>query len=197
MRNDRVETTWDVTARADVRKRRTSSASHSAACRQILRAARQGTGIMDARTYVTYMLGVSHDRLREAVNGVSEADARRLLSGRLAPIVWQVGHIALVDGNYVRFAGGDSPVPARYVDLFKQGSGGEQDYPSLSDVRNVFDSTHRALTDRAGGANYQAPVDALSYKTVGEMFMYSGYHRGYHIGKIMTLRSLLGKAVVR
>jgi len=152
---------------------------------------------MDASTYVTYMLGVSHGRLREAVNGVSEADARRLMAGKLTPIVWQLGHIALVDGNYVRYAGGDSPVPARYTDLFKQGSGGEQDYPPLSEVWNVFDSTHRALTDRAGGTNYQAPVDALSYKTVGEMLMYSNYHRGYHIGKIMTLRSLLGKAVVR
>lgn len=154
-------------------------------------------GRMDARTFVTYMLGVSHDRLREAVDGVSETDARRVLAGRLTPIIWQVGHLALVDGIYVRRAGGDSPVPARYAELFKQGSGGEQDYPPLPEVWNVFGTTHRALIDRAGGADYQAAVDAPSYKTVGEMLMYSSYHRGYHIGKIMTLRSLLGKAVVR
>lgn len=152
---------------------------------------------MDEKTYVTYMLGVSHDRLREAVNGVSEADARRLLAGKLTPIVWQVGHLALVDGNYVRRTGGESPVPARFAELFKQGSGGEQDYPPLSEVWNVFDATHRALVDRAGGADYRQPVDAPVYKTVGEMLTYSSYHRGYHIGKIMTLRSLLGKAVVR
>ena len=152
---------------------------------------------MDEKTYVTYMLGISHDRLREAVNGVSEADAARVLAGKLTPIVWQVGHLALVDGNYVRRTGGESPMPARFAELFKQGSGGEQDYPPLSEAWNVFDATHRALVDRAAGVDYQKPVDAPSYKTIGEMLMYASYHRGYHIGKIMTLRSLLGKAVVR
>jgi hypothetical protein len=152
---------------------------------------------MDEKTYVTYMLGVSHGRLREAIDGVSDAEGRRVLAGKLTPIVWQVGHIALVDGNYVRRTGGESPVPARYAEVFKQGSGGEQDYPPLRDVWEVFDATHRALADRAAGVDYQAPVDAPSYKTVGEMLMYSSYHRGYHIGKIMTLRGLLGKPVVR
>ena len=151
----------------------------------------------DARANITFMLGVSHDRMREAVHGVSEADARRVMAGKLTPIVWQVGHVAIVDGNYVRRAGGDSPVPAHYTNLFRQGSGGEQDYPLLAEVWNVFDATHRALVDRVGGADFQAPVDAPNYKTVGEMLMYSSYHRGYHIGKIMSLRSLLGKAPVR
>ncbi|MHB8730923.1 MAG: DinB family protein [bacterium] len=152
---------------------------------------------MDAKTHVTYMLGVSHGRLREAIDGVSDADGRRVMAGKLTPIVWQLGHVALVDGNYVRRAGGESPVPARYAELFKQGSGGEQDYPPLSEVWTVFDATHKALVDRASGADYQAPIDAPSYKTVGEMLMYSGFHRGYHLGKIMSLRGLLGKVVVR
>jgi hypothetical protein len=152
---------------------------------------------MDTKSYVKTMLGVSHDRLREAVNGVSEADARRVMAGTLTPIVWQVGHIALVDGNWVRRAGGDSPVPARYAEVFKQGSGGEQDYPPLAEVWDVCESAHRALVDRADGADYETPVDAPSYKTVGEMLMYAPYHRGYHIGKIMSLRALLGKTVVR
>lgn len=152
---------------------------------------------MDAKAYVTRMLGLSHDRVREAIDGLSDADARRVMAGKLTPIVWQVGHLALVDGNYVRRAGGESPVPARYAELFKQGSGGEQDYPPLSEVWNVFDTTHRALADRAAGVNYDAPVDSPTYKTVGDMLLYSSYHRGYHIGKIMSLRGLLGKAVVR
>ena len=86
---------------------------------------------MDAKAYVTQMLNLSHNRVREAIDGVSDADGRRVMAGKLTPIVWQVGHLALVDGNYVRRAGGESPVPARYAELFKQGSGGEQDYPPL------------------------------------------------------------------
>ncbi|HLY22352.1 MAG TPA: DinB family protein [bacterium] len=152
---------------------------------------------MDAKGYVTQMLGLSHTRLREAIDGVSDADARRVMAGKLTPVVWQVGHLALVDGNYVRRAGGESPVPARYAELFKQGSGGEQDYPPLSEVWSVFDTTHRVLMDRASGADYEAPIDAPAYKTVGEMLLYSSYHRGYHIGKIMSLRGLLGKAPLR
>jgi hypothetical protein len=152
---------------------------------------------MDAKGHVTQMLTLSHTRLREAIDGVSDADARRVMAGKLTPVVWQVGHLALVDGNYVRRAGGESPVPARYADLFKQGSGGEQDYPPLSEVWSVFDTTHRALMDRAAGADYEAPIDAPAYKTVGEMLLYASYHRGYHIGKIMSLRGLLGKAPLR
>ena len=152
---------------------------------------------MDAKDYITKMLGLSHTRVREAIDGVSDADARRVMAGKLTPVVWQVGHLALVDGNYVRRAGGESPVPARYAELFKQGSGGEQDYPPLAEVWNVFDTTHRALMDRAAGADYEAPIDAPAYKTIGEMLQYSSYHRGYHIGKIMSLRGLLGKAPLR
>jgi hypothetical protein len=152
---------------------------------------------MDAKGYVTQMLSLSHTRLREAIDGVSDADARRVMAGKLTPVVWQVGHLALVDGNYVRRAGGESPVPARYAELFKQGSGGEQDYPPLSEVWKVFDTTHRVLMDRASDADYEAPIDAPAYKTVGAMLLYSSYHRGYHIGKIMSLRGLLGKAPLR
>ena len=152
---------------------------------------------MDAKAHVTQMLNLSHNRVREAIDGVSDADARRVMAGKLTPIVWQVGHLALVDGAYVRRAGGESPVPARYAELFKQGSGGEQDYPPLSEVWSVFDSTHRALADRAADADYDKPVDSPTYKTIGDMLLYSSYHRGYHIGKIMSLRGLLGKAVVR
>lgn len=156
---------------------------------------------MDARSNVTYMLNLSHSRVREAIDGIADSDARRVLGGKLSPIVWQVGHLALVDGLYVARSGGESPVPGAYAEVFKQGSGGEQAYPPLSEVWNAFDAAHRALADRAAGAAYETPVPATAatpaYQTVGEMLQYASYHRGYHIGKIMSLRALLGKAVVR
>jgi hypothetical protein len=157
---------------------------------------------MDARGYVTQMLNLSHHRVREAIDGVTDAEARQVLGGRLTPIVWQVGHLALVDSIYVKRSGGESPVPPRYAELFKQGSGGAQEYPPLSEVWQVFDTTHRALADRAAGAEYATPLQpagtaAPAYKTVGEMLLYASYHRGYHVGKIMSLRGLLGKAILR
>ena len=154
---------------------------------------------MDAKGYVTKMLDLSHGRVREAIDGVSDAEARRVRAGNFTPIFGHVGHRSRVDGVYVRRAGVESPVPARYTELFKQGSGGEQDYPPLSDVRTVFDETHKALMDRAAGANYEGPIDApgSAYKTVGEMLLYASFHRGYHTGKIMSLRGLLGKNPLR
>jgi hypothetical protein len=158
--------------------------------------------MMDTRGHVTQMLTLSHNRVREAIDGVSDADARRVMAGKLTPIVWQIGHLALVESNWVRRAGGESPVPPRYAEVFKQGTGGEQDYPALSEVWTVFDTTHKAMMDRAGGAVYDTPLPPTGtatppYKTVGEMLLYASYHRGYHIGKVMSLRGLLGKSVVR
>jgi uncharacterized damage-inducible protein DinB len=152
---------------------------------------------MDARAYVRFALTLTHDRLHEAIQDVSEADARRVLAGRLSPIVWQIGHVAFVDGRNVGRAGGESPAPAHYANLFNQGTGGEQDYPTLKEAWTVFDAAHRALVDRAAGTDYQAPIDSPNYKTVGDMLVHTVYHRGYHLGKIMTLRSFLGKPVQR
>ncbi|MFN3286306.1 MAG: hypothetical protein ACK45F_08505 [bacterium] len=36
-------------------------------------------------------------------------------------------------------------------------------------------------------------MDAPHYRNVGEMLALSAYHRGYHIGKMTTVRALLGK----
>lgn len=151
---------------------------------------------MDARAYVGHVLTVTHDRLRQSIGDLSEADARHVLAGKLTPAVWQIGHLAYVDGNYVRRSGGQSPAPAHYENLFKPGTGGAQDYPTLAEVWKVFDAVNRALVDRAAAADYQTPVDAPAYTCVGEMLVYCGYHRGYHIGKLTTLRALLGKPVL-
>ncbi len=152
---------------------------------------------MDAAATIAQQLTVTHDRLRRAIDGLTEDDARQVLAGRLAPVVWQVGHLAYVDSNYVQRGGGSPPAPPHYADLFKPGTGGQQDYPPLGEVWSVFEGAQRGLLSVARAADLAAPLDFPAYKSVGEMLVYSCFHRGYHIGKIATLRALLGKPLPR
>src|SRR5579884_3380118 len=153
-----------------------------AACPRALgaRAFERSVHRMDAAATIAQQLTVTHDRLRRAIDGLTEDDARQVLAGRLAPVVWQVGHLAYVDSNYVQRGGGSPPAPPHYADLFKPGTGGQ-----------------RGLLSVARAADLAAPLDFPAYKSVGEMLVYSCFHRGYHIGKIATLRALLGKPLPR
>ena len=136
----------------------------------------------------------STDRFLQAVADVTpeEAVAR---PQDLTPIVWQVGHVAYYDAVLLRRAGFEVDIPAAYEQLFPIGSDGRGDLPSLDEVREFF---------RQGSARVAALLDdpeALArptqgtpnYGTLAEGVVYVMGHRGYHRGKIMTLRALLGK----
>ncbi len=150
---------------------------------------------MISRAMVAQQLNTSYERLKRAVEGISEEEARRVLEGRLAPIVWQVGHLAVVDAMFVQRGGGSTAVQPRYTELFKPGTGGNADYPALAEVGGVFSSVHRGLLGFAAEAEYAKPLESPSgaYTNVGEMLIYACFHRGYHVGKTATLRALLGK----
>ena len=150
---------------------------------------------MITRAMVTEQLDLYHKRLERALEGITEEEGRRVLGGCLAPIVWQVGHLAVVDALWVQRGGGSYTVLPRYSDLFKPGTGGEAEYPPLSEVWAAFSASHQALRAIADEADFAKPLEhpAGAYTSVGGMLVYACYHRGYHIGKTGTLRALLGK----
>lgn len=150
---------------------------------------------MITRDMVTQQLDLYHARLERALEGVTEEEARRVVAGCLAPIVWQVGHLAVVDAMWVQRGGGSYAVQPRYSDLFKPGTGGEAEYPPLGEVWNVFSESHHALRKMADESDFARPLEhpAGAYTSVGGMLVYACYHRGYHVGKTGTLRALLGK----
>jgi hypothetical protein len=149
---------------------------------------------MITRAMVTQQLDTSYVRLQRALEGVTEEEGRRVLAGRLAPIVWQIGLLAVVDASYVQRGGGSYTVQPRYPDLFKPGTGGEAEYPALNEVWAAFSGAHRALLKVADEADAR-PLEHPSgiYTNVGEMLIYACLHRGYHVGKTATLRALLDK----
>jgi len=148
---------------------------------------------MDGRDLLLYSLNVTHTRIQRCVDDVTEDEARSLPEG-LTPIVWQVGHMAVVDLNFARRADGTSAAPDGYQDLFKAGTGGEAAYPDLGEVKATMDRAQQALEAIARSADPAKSLDHQRFGNVGEMILFCCYHRGYHIGKMTTLRALLKKA---
>src|SRR2546425_11715770 len=85
---------------------------------------------MDPRSIVVYGLTASFTRVQRCVEDVSDSEAVQT-PHNLTPIIWQLGHLALSDGGFLRLAGGTSPAPELFKGLFKAGSGGPADCPPL------------------------------------------------------------------
>ena len=147
---------------------------------------------MDTQSVALYGLTATATRVLRCVEDVSDDEARRTPTN-LSPIVWQLGHLAQSDGGFLQRGGVVSPAPASFAELFKTGSGGSAIYPPLAEVRAVFEATQRELEKLARSADLTQRVDARNYGTLGEMLVFAAYHRGYHVGKMTTLRALLGK----
>ncbi|MDR7481314.1 MAG: DinB family protein [Armatimonadota bacterium] len=147
---------------------------------------------MDIRAVLLYGLTATHARLLRCLEDLTDDEARRTPHG-LTPIIWQAGHIALADAGFARRADGRTEPPAGYEGLFATGTGGPAAYPPLAEVRDAVNRGQGRLEEIARTADLAARVDARNYSTVGEMLAFATYHRGYHVGKITTLRALLGK----
>lgn len=149
---------------------------------------------MDATTrdLIIYGLESSFGRVIRCVDDVSEDEARAVPKG-LSPVVWQLGHLVVIDGGYLQRAGGAVEIPATYAGLFGTGTGGAAAYPPLREARGYFEAIQRALVEAARTTDLQRPVEGRSYRTAGEVLVFTGYHRGYHVGKMTTLRALLHK----
>ena len=152
---------------------------------------------MDKRALIQHNLATSQQILKRCLGDVTEAEASTLPEGILAPVVWQVGHLAFVDKHFIERAGATTAtkLPERYATLFKTGTGGAADYPPLSEALRAFDDTHEALVRVVAEADLEAPNEGTGriWNNIGEMFSFADVHRWYHIGKINTLRALLGK----
>lgn len=141
-----------------------------------------------------YGLNATQIRVHRCLEEISENDARRSPIPGLAPIVWQVGHLAWSDFGFARRADGRTEMPDGYEALFKPGTGGgDESYPSLDEVKEAFNHAHQALESAARTVDPDTPVETRNYGNVGGMLVFACYHRGYHIGKMTTLRALMKK----
>ncbi|HEV2284160.1 MAG TPA: DinB family protein [bacterium] len=151
---------------------------------------------MDDRTLILQQLALSHRLLKHTLNDITDEDAQRIPSAAVSPIIWHVGHVALVNFS---FAGGRDAVraklPETYPGLFATGTGGKADYPVFGTVVKALDDSGAALAATVADADLSTPAEGPfdAWHNHAEMFAFSNNHRWYHIGKITTLRALLGK----
>jgi hypothetical protein len=158
---------------------------------------------MDDRALLQHQLTVSQQILKRSLHGISEEEARSTPNS-LSPIVWQAGHIALGDFGFARgdlgFVVGADVAPAGILPdnsaaLFKTGTGGAAAYPPFGDVVGSVDASHDALVRAVAEADLSTPNKGPGglWNTRAEAFAFAVTHRWYHVGKINTLRALLGK----
>jgi DinB family protein len=158
---------------------------------------------MDDRALLQHQLAVSRQILMRSLDGISDEEARKTPSD-LTPIVWQVGHIALANYGFARrnigfVVGADVPpsemLPGNSAALFKTGTGGPAAYPVFGDVVGSAEASQDALARAVAEADLSAPNEGPRGlgKTQAEAFAFAVTHCSYHIGKINTLRALLGK----
>lgn len=147
----------------------------------------------NARGLLADMLDGTFTRVQRVLTDITEEDGRAGPQG-LTPVVWQVGHIALTDSRALPRLAIPVQIPQTYEALFTTGTGGAADYPPLDSVVPVMAQVNTQLRQTAlKGDLDQAIEGTRSYRTAGEALVFLIYHRGYHIGKITTLRALLGK----
>jgi hypothetical protein len=158
---------------------------------------------MDDRALLQYQVAMSHQVLKRSLEGISDEEARRTPGG-LSPILWQAGHIALANFGFARGSlgfvlGRDvaplGVLPGNSAALFKTGTGGAASYPPFGDVAGSVDASHDALARAVAEVDLRAPNEGPggAWHTQAEAFAFAVMHGWYHIGKINTLRALLGK----
>ena len=153
---------------------------------------------MYSRALLTDKLRASHQALKACLADLSGDESQRIPSAAQAPpIIWHVGHVAVMNAYIARMAGtAESPVlPTEYAELFKMETGGAADYPPLAAVTRALDKTHEAVERAVAEANLDAPFEGPGerWTTLEGMFVFAHNERWYHIGAITSIRALLGK----
>ncbi len=148
---------------------------------------------MELQQMILGQLLATRQRILRCLEDLSDDEARRTPTGNLSPVIWQVGHLAWADAGYAGRADRAPTLPPAFEGLFKTGTGGVAAYPPLAQVTDAFNVAQQALEAVARSADLEQSLEARAYTNVGEMLIFACYHRGYHVGKMTTLRALLGK----
>lgn len=125
-------------------------------------------------------------------------------------LAWQVGHLAasqcvLVHGRCFGVQAADH-LPAGFVERFGRGSkpsGNRGDYPSIAEIRAVFDRIHaealskmRSIAPSELTAATHGPAHPM-FENKGQCLAMASMHEAFHAGQIALTRRIFGKAPLR
>lgn len=130
--------------------------------------------------------------VHQVVADLTDDEAQRIFPPALAPVAWHVAHMATADGGVVARLGHADPRPQGWTERFTGDLKGG--YPSVAEALEAFDRAHRLLLDAIETVPLGTRIEgSRTYATFGDALAFVAYHRGYHIGKVATLRAMLGK----
>ena len=123
-----------------------------------------------------------------ALDGITESDALRVISPHSNHINWLVGHIVHCRYMLVNMLGVQQTNP--FEDLYWKASEA-QSFSTLSDISKEFFRISDLLKD--------ALLNPLgdNSKATPEMISFFIYHEAYHLGQIGYLRKALGMGVMK
>jgi hypothetical protein len=156
-----------------------------------------GMGLMGAARWFTETI----------IDGVTPAQWMHQVSPGANHVMFNVGHIALVDRQFLAAAGGQSTgVPDSYEALFAPGcepSDRADDYPSPSELLEVLRAARAELIEHfqgLSGSELLAPGDDERLADVASPIAlipgFASFHEGTHSGQILLIRRSLGLARV-
>ena len=139
------------------------------------------------------VLQVSAERLGAFIEDMSDQEVRARPQG-LAPVLWQLGHVAVTDARLANQAGEAVSIPEGWEKLFAMGSSGDGELPPREAVLGFLRDVSERLV-RLSQGDLARPIEGPQGRTdpLGYRLAFCLFHRGYHLGKVMTLRALLGK----
>jgi hypothetical protein len=152
-----------------------------------------GVESIAAREVLLMEIGRTNRILLRTLEDLSADELQRSPVSNLSPVIWQVGHVAATDAYFAGMCGADVTVSEEFRGLFGRNSGGPKPYPGLVDVKLVYDMGQQALEALTQSAEMGRAIESKNFKTVADALSFSCFHRGYHIGKICTLRALMGR----
>ncbi len=174
-------------------RREDSSVGTKIHMEEVSRMAKSGQELTINRDVALIEAARTNHILLRTLGDLDEGELQRSPAGGLSPIIWQVGHIASSDAFFARLCGHTFAPDAAFEALFGRRTGGVKPYPPRAEVTLVYEAARAALESVARTADLSQPVEYERFKTVGDVLSFAYFHRGYHIGKICTLRALLSK----
>ena len=133
------------------------------------------------------------------VRDFSEEEAQKVAEPLRTSLVWNLGHLAVIDNVVLKHFFGQSVLDEDFVPKFKTGSNpSEVGSVTNDEVLKKMTAVRKTLKNklsriRPSNLNKKPKPKSEFYKNLREALYTTSLHEGYHAGKIGTLRRFLGK----
>src|SRR6478672_8514256 len=145
---------------------------------------------------------LNNNLIARSLDGLSDEEIWRQLSGSGNPIAWILGHLTEARAGLLSEMG--ASFDYGWNRAFRRGSmlsdrGG---YPSRDGIEGAWHATHAAMRDafssltpdRLNAPVTRRPVPLV--ETLADLIGFCGFHESYHVGQIGFIRKQLGHSSI-